>query len=642
MSKKEAAQQLGISTASISNWVRHGYITNTNNMFEYNEILSIKNKLETGKISRLNKRANKSNSNSKFMPAECITSKKSIPGIVKIVSYIHNNNIPIDQALFLLTLNLFIKTGDIFNKNPNILFRFQESNFKRKGVYEHIKNWSEAVSFPGVNHGSDGIKILLSVNLPEERDISGIIYQSLLSEGQKSDLGSYYTPEYVVKALVKGNLKSDFRVLDPCCGTGQFLLSFSEDMDNPNNIYGFDIDERAINIAKTNLLLCYQESDFSPRIFHLNTLLPDNFQGLLENESEFDNFFDFIATNPPWGARYDKITLSLIKRKFPGITGKESASFFICKSFSLLKEGGIMSFVLPESISNIKAHGDIRKFINRFMDIKQIHILGKCFSNVLSSVISIQLKKEKKDENRIKVFNGLETYSINQQRFARNKYHAFDIYVNEMDSEIFSKMEDLKKFTLENNAEWALGIVTGDNKKFLHSSKTADDLEAIYKGSDIQPFRFRKASTFISFKPELFQQAAPAYKYRSSEKLVYKFISRNLVFAYDNKGSLTLNSANILIPEVSGYPMKIISGFLNSKIFNFYFRKKFNSIKTLRSNIEQLPFPEISEKQKTTIENLVNDIIDSNVSSDRLDSCIFNIFNIDQKQREYINKYVNG
>ena len=55
--------------------------------------------------------------------------------------------------------------------------------------------------------------------------------------------------------LIKEHVKKDSKVLDPCCGTGQFILTFSDIVENPSNIYGVDIDEIAVRIARLNLLI---------------------------------------------------------------------------------------------------------------------------------------------------------------------------------------------------------------------------------------------------------------------------------------------------------------------------------------------------------------------------------------------------
>lgn len=640
LTKNEAAQILGISTASISNWIRHGYIKEKENLYIENEIRELKRKIDNGEIDRLNKRANKSKSKNKFIPDEYISSEESIDSIYCLVEYIHTNRIKVEQSMFLLALNMFIRSNDIKDSNVDKVFSFEKENFIRHGVFQHIRNWLNSISSGRVNYDNDKVRYLLEYNLPDERDVLGIIYQSILHEGEKSNLGSYYTPREVVEELISKHINKETCALDPCCGTGQFLLTFSDYIEKPQNIYGFDIDETATRIAKTNILLKYNDIDFTPNIFNINTLLIGAGNDLFDAKNDYIEKFDLIATNPPWGAKYEKDVLSAIKYNFKEINTKESFSFFICQAYRFLRKEGVISFVLPESITNVKTHQDIRKFILEKFVITKIHILGKCFKNVLSSVISISMKKDGENIEGIEIIDKNTQYNIIQNRFDKNKNYIFDIYVNNVDSSIFSKMENIKHLTLENNSDWALGIVTGDNKKFIKENMD-ENFEPIYKGSDVNHFKLKTATNFIEFTPNKFQQIAPEFKYRIGEKLIYKFISSNLVFAYDDEKSLSLNSANILIPEIEGYSVKVVSGFLNSNLYNYYFKKKFNSIKILRGDIEQLPIPIIEEQNKQELEYIVDNIMGDNGVKETLDDYIYKLFKITKEEIDYIEEYLN-
>ena len=158
------------------------------------------------------------------------------------------------------------------------------------------------------------------------------------------------------------------------------------------------------------------------------------------------------------------------------------------------------------------------------------------------------------------------------------------------------------------------------------------------KGKDIKKFILNKPSSYIQFQPEKFQQVAPEKKYRVKEKLIYKFISKNLIFAYDNYKRLTLNSANILIPEIPDYPIKVIAGLFNSSLYQFLFQKKFSSIKILRSHIEVLPLPLWDKKTFSKIIKLVDEVIQNQNKFQELDNYIINKFSLSEKEKNYIKK----
>ena len=189
--------------------------------------------------------------------------------------------------------------------------------------------------------------------------------------------------------------------------------------------------------------------------------------------------------------------------------------------------------------------------------------------------------------------------------------------------------------TLKNNAEWALGIVTGDNKKYI-SKKNINGMEPIYKGSDVNPYRLSAPNSYIAFQPELFQQVAPEYKYRASEKLIYRFISNKLVFAYDMDGSLTLNSANILLPHMKEYPAKLILGLLNSKLYQFIYSKKFDTHKVLKGDIGSLPFPIMSKDEQEKIVSLVDEAIAGEDVQNMLDHIVMEVVGLTSEQVEIV------
>lgn len=54
-----------------------------------------------------------------------------------------------------------------------------------------------------------------------------------------------------------------------------------------------------------------------------------------------------------------------------------------------------------------------------------------------------------------------------------------------------------------------------------------------------------------------------------------------------------------MIPQINGISVKFVLAILNSRIAQ-YFKKNFNSVKVLRSHIEQIPIPYIPKEQQET------------------------------------------
>ena len=287
----------------------------------------------------------------------------------------------------------------------------------------------------------------------------------------------------------------------------------------------------------------------------------------------------------------------------------------------------------------VKTHRDIREIILKQTKIKKIIPLGRIFKNVFTPVIRLDLHKNNCPGNsKVKIVKENESCHIRQSRWLKNRDYIFDIHTGSSDAKIIDKIYETKITTLKNRAQWALGIVTGNNRQLI-LDKPRRDFEPIYKGKDVQNFILSEPSGFVRFTPEKFQQTAPVEMYRAKEKLIYRFISRKLVFAYDDKQRLTLNSANIVIPRIPDYPLKVIAALFNSTIYQFIFQKKYSSIKVLRSHLEEMPLPLWNKRTLGAIVKMVDKIMENREGFDKLDNYIMKKFNLSAKQINYLKKF---
>ena len=94
-----------------------------------------------------------------------------------------------------------------------------------------------------------------------------------------------------------------------------------------------------------------------------------------------------ITTNPPWGVHFSKKELIELKKLYPEINSLESYSYFLLRSLDLLSINGVGSFILPESILNVKIHQDIRQILLKRTQLQKIYVLNNVFKNVFTPVI---------------------------------------------------------------------------------------------------------------------------------------------------------------------------------------------------------------------------------------------------------------
>lgn len=614
-----AASFLKVSSATIRNWIKQGLIEAH---ITQEQILSIKEDLENGQLKRLNSRANKSKSFKTFIPTEYSNNK--------IIST------TIDQ-IKLLSKQFFSSVEEtIYNLAVAFIEEKTHKSDKwtiNRKVFEKVLN---EYNIYGLNQNHNFItkatEIINSLKDNNCTDVLGLVYQSLISEGEKSVKGSYYTPKSIIDNLVSDLDKSIKTFMDPCCGTGAFLMSAIE-LRNilPQNLYGADIDRTAVFIARVNILEHYKTYTKIPNIYHLDTL-----DELIKNKHKLPfkkivGKIDAIATNPPWGANKNSTNYQAIENF---LKSKEVYSMFVLKSYDLLKKDGELNVLLPESVLKISTHRNIRKHMLTNSKIIKIKEYGRAFRGVYSRVIAIHLKKrEKLEHNTIAIETVNRNHTICQNDFQKTKNYIFEIDIDNEKRKLIEKIYSTPYLSLKNNAKWALGIVTGNNNKHL-SSRQTDGLEPIYKGSEIDFYQLKEPVNYINFSHSNYlQQVAKEHIYRTSEKLIYKFISNRLVFAYDNKQSLTLNSANIMIPEIPDMSIKTVLAFLNSSVFQFLHMYKFSTYKILKGNLEELPFPKISKANSKKINNLVDQAISGNTEAiPIIDNIIYHIFGLSETE----------
>ena len=558
-------------------------------------------KLNSDSKEKLTKRANKTRSKKRIIATNYLDAPKAnmlLKNVMEIESSVEN-------IMYTLAYSALSQNG--------ILQRKHVKDFLQK--YSHLEQ--VPIDIPADTWDSDN-------------DILGFIYQSLITEGERNITGQYYTCKSVVEYIVGDKPLSDTETfLDPCCGSGAFLMAVKT--NNPNNLYGFDINPIAVMIASVNLLIKHKDKEFCPHIYCLDFLSKDLFTSDCRNELPFK--FDNIYTNPPWGSDKD----GLYTKNYPLIKSKERASMVIYESLARLTNAGTLYFLLPTSLLKIKAHNDIRKLILSDTTIQQIDLYNNRFDGVFTDYFSIKINPVKTTTQTYVVNSDSGNANITLSAADRNSGNIALETFNSLDNSIIEKMESLCHDRLSHSL-WALGIVTGDNKNKVKKER-AEGLEPIYVGRHVTPFKLQDESSYILFDPENFQQCAKEEYFRAPEKLIYRFIAKYPIVAYDDKQCLCLNSANILIPDLDSISIKSVAALLNSTLYHYYYSLRFSDIKVLKGNLQELPFPKLTKEQDEELSALVTDIQSTSFSIEykhELDQIVYSIFGINSIEQKQI------
>ncbi|MDE6529551.1 MAG: N-6 DNA methylase [Lachnospiraceae bacterium] len=600
MTLQQTCEYLSISEATGRNWIRQGRLTpdgyddKKRYRFKQNSIKKLKENLQqTGKLT---KRRNKTaicipSAYTDYLDCDEATARQ----LNHVIAYCQRTDAPL--------LKTIAHYAEEFFRSANTLHKYAPLVSDLRAL---ATDQEELYDYP-------------ALPFQPYEDLLGYLYISLTQLDRRKKAGIYYTPSPLVKRLIDRTapLTKDINIFfDPACGTGNFLLQIlsytennaknnSQKRDEKIQLIGQDTDPAAIAIARINIALNAPDTEIDT---------------LRENIRVADSLLHFpsckntlIFGNPPWGA-------SLPSRKHSGT--KDSAALFVQNSIRHQSDNGVISFLLPASLFTAGRHREMRKTLLENTRMISIDYLMQSFTLVDCPSVILTLQKDRRQPgiHCCDVFKKTEHYTIQNRSVPNPSFkstHSADyfpmLHADDASYDLFCKLDSLDHAArLKGSADFALGIVTGDNNRFLipsgtdHANTTA---EPIIRGFNLNKYRLHGPFDQIRYTPEIFQQCAKEDLYRAKEKLLYRFIGKTPVFSYDDHGYLTLNSCNILIPHIGGLDIKYILAVLNSDIAAFYWRIGFDSVKLLKSHIETLPIPIASAAQQQRIVSLVDKIL---------------------------------
>ena len=137
-------------------------------------------------------------------------------------------------------------------------------------------------------------------------------YNEYAEAKKEFEMGQFFTPHEVCRDMVDilDPLSSEM-ILDMCCGMGNFF----NHLPNLHNTYGFDIDGKAVAVAR------YLYPDAHIEKCDIRQYYPEQ-------------RFDIIIGNPPFNLKFDC---------------KLSQEFYLDKAYDVLKPAGILMVIVPGS-----------------------------------------------------------------------------------------------------------------------------------------------------------------------------------------------------------------------------------------------------------------------------------------------------
>jgi type I restriction-modification system DNA methylase subunit/predicted type IV restriction endonuclease len=435
-----------------------------------------------------------------------------------------------------------------------------------------------------------------------------------------------------------------------------------------NSIYGVDIDSQAVEVTKLSLLLKVlegesQESVSQPlRLFHDralpdlgenikcgNSLIGYDFTGngkllnlsdeeqyrinIFDWKSEFCQVFeaggfDAVIGNPP----YLFITeLDNFEKDYYSSAYKTCEYRFDVYGLfveiairTLLKKGGLLSFIIPHTLLSNLSFEKLRRFLLAQTKLLRVIDIGPgIFKNASNETLVFLVRQAKgspgKYETEVvnttaKLFpTPVKSFAIDPRTWLNNNKAEFLVRVAPREYRLIRKLQKAK-YQLKDFCTVNQGLRTGDDENMLSDTQHSSVWKLAARGKEFDRYDPISDTLYVYYRPtELDAPRDPAI-FDSPEKIVVQEVrnialKRRIVATYDDRQIYCLQSTNVVNLKgnpVKALPLKYLLGIMNSSLLNYWFRQHFSGNNHIAAHqLEQMP---IAEPDATTCQRVVKDV----------------------------------
>lgn len=469
--------------------------------------------------------------------------------------------------------------------------------------------------------------------LPKDTSILAEFYEKI-SSNRKSK-GIYYTPQQVIHFILTNTLSAEkilanpyLKILDPACGCGNFLLAFYDYLFTvytqnrvllqdkypqliwsdfnihkhivEENLWGADIDPIAVDITTVSLLLkanLLSKSYINSNIFVLDTLVrPDK---LTDSETIFafkNQLYDYVIGNPPYlsfgirgtGKWNDQYKEYLCKNYPDSAEYKISYyALFLQRGIELLKKGGHLGFILPDSFLNGRYYSKIRKYILQYTNIHIIALLStSVFKNAATGYSTICILKKRELGSPVctlskmyQIFSlsQLEScypnFQYKQDYFNHTPFYRFRIFFDSETKNLIDHMDRIGR-PMKEFCAGHTGIRSLTRQKDI--VKTSYPTEGNWKrglvsGKQVLRYQLHYLGHWIHIHPDLLYKGGWNPSIVSKRKILLRQTSDTIIACIDDQQLYHLNNIHSFVLQNNTVTLEYLLLLLNSRLFSFYY-----------------------------------------------------------------------
>jgi hypothetical protein len=466
------------------------------------------------------------------------------------------------------------------------------------------------------------------------------------------------------------------KILDPACGSGAFLNqavnfliqehTFVDDIiaeltNTPlrlfdtniaileNNIYGVDINEESIEIAKLSLWLRTAKqgrklSNLSNNIKCGNSLIDDpavagdkafNWQN--EFPDVFANGgFDVVIGNPPYGATLNEFDIKYYRKKYSTVIGHSEIYYLFTEKAinDLVKKGNYIGYIIPNAWLSNKYARKLRQLLIEETCIEKLINFNKKIifeeANVETSIFILK-KIQPLSTDKSYVGQDLEFfYEFKQTEWKSNKDFLISFASNNKIDIILKKVNS-SEFRLSDKLDISNGfkpyqVGYGINleglplnandvaNKIYHSNILIERThKKEIKGKGVKRYSFQWEESYIKWGSWL--MSSKSEHYFEQPKILVRQVISDYLFAYLDYEKYYADQSLYVCTNFKGQneSLEFYTSIINSKLYGFFFRKYYSEEDDLFPKIKvnelkNLPIKDSNEDFKNYLSKLSSDI----------------------------------
>ena len=525
-----------------------------------------------------------------------------------------------------------------------------------------------------------------------------------LCEEKKGELGiieeEYFTDKKRQQKTSKNLLdKLDYyrdwllqlTIVDPACGSGAFLnealnflikehqyidelegklrnvpiiFSYHSESILEHNLFGVDLNEESVEIAKLSLWLRTAEpnrklNSLNENIKCGNSLIDDpEVAGdkAFNWKEEFPQVFakggfDVVIGNPPYVLCQPSNTLEKVLdfyKTFKVASYKiDLFHLFFESAINNLKPNGKLGFITPNTYLTNKYIQKLRNFILNETLINEIVNYNEIvFIDAGVDVATVILTKSKIQNENVKIYNSEHGLLKLITTKSQNSWNIDNEQTFNLKNDYLIDFKDCLNFGEIGNTYF--GIQAYDRKSSISQIKINNDFISIIDGADVSRYKYSEPNKFFNYLPENIKSGGDWNIY-NIDRIVISQIGQYPKVGFCNAKILTSNTIyNLYLTDIK-FNLKYIFAVLNSQLIKFYWISKFADNKDLFPKIKgyqikQLPIKSTSlESQQPFIEkadqilSLNKDLQEISAKFQRTCERKFENLNLNKKLQDWYN-----